>query len=557
MPLKKDIQNELLSMCIWDRPWLRACGELVSQDDFKPLAGRATLAWLVSGIALDFYKKNREPLGALVHLEMERWTSKSRMSENKKEELTQFIKKLKKLYDPARSELYQKEVINWKKERNRRRALNALIDHEHRGTLTDDVWLATTQEVSATLPESGFEFQTAAELAEDEESELKVFAFPGLAAAAICLITGKIKISGKTTYVLAQCRALIDGLPFLGHPTIKTRVVYLTEQPKPSFKLALKRAGLLGSKRLTFLSFNQTRGKPWGEVVRAAVEECRRQKAHVLVVDTLSQFAGLKADEENQTGAALRAMEPLQTAAIAQGLAVEVVLHERKAGGNLVDSGRGSSAYGGAVDTILNLSRPLGNHPNNLRVLQGITRLEDVPEQLMIELTDSGEYVVKGTSLAVAEDAAREAILKTLPKKKSESLSLEQICEQTKTTRQTAQRVLKTLRGQGTIQRSGTGTRGDCHRYFIAAQNADPKGKVLGTNNIQSEETTNSGCNSNPAQKITPILGRSISPGTTPRKTATDGNLQTRSKTTVSGERKREWRPEAAKRRQELLLELE
>ena len=43
-------------------------------------------------------------------------------------------------------------------------------------------------------------------------------------------------------------------------------------------------------------------------------------------------------------------MQPLQQAAAAEGLGVLVSQHERKSGGEVEDSGRGSSAFAGAAD---------------------------------------------------------------------------------------------------------------------------------------------------------------------------------------------------------------
>jgi hypothetical protein len=48
-------------------------------------------------------------------------------------------------------------------------------------------------------------------------------------------------------------------------------------------------------------------------------------------------------------------------AAGSAGLAVLMLRHERKGGGEVGESGRGSSAFAGAVDVILQLKRPEGN----------------------------------------------------------------------------------------------------------------------------------------------------------------------------------------------------
>ncbi len=158
-------------------------------------------------------------------------------------------------------------------------------------------------------------------------------------------------------------------------------------------------------------------------------------------------------------------MRPLQAAA-ADGLAVVVVWHERKSGGDISDSGRGSSAIGGAVDTILNLARPQSNHKANLRVLRGISRLSDVPEEMVIELDGSGKYINRGTSSALAEQEARSAILKSLPKTEEDALKLDEICKVAEVKRTTAQKVLEEAYAEGAIRRIGAGKKGDAQRYF-------------------------------------------------------------------------------------------
>jgi hypothetical protein len=119
------------------------------------------------------------------------------------------------------------------------------------------------------------------------------------------------------------------------------------------------------------LLHNDTRGMTWTDVAAAAVSECKRVGAYLLVVDTLPQFAGLRGDSENNSGDALAAMEPLLRAA-SEGVGVMLTRHERKSGGEVGDSGRGSSAFAGAVDIVLSLRRPEGNAKKTLRVLQAL-----------------------------------------------------------------------------------------------------------------------------------------------------------------------------------------
>src|ERR671915_1661943 len=154
---------------------------------------------------------------------------------------------------------------------------------------------------------------------------------------------------------------------------------------------------------------------PWLDVSPAAVDKALEVGAGVLFVDTLGQFAGIRGDGENSAGEAHRAMQPLQEAA-AKGLAVCITRHERKGGGEVGESGRGSSAFGGAVDIILSIRRAEGNVRPTVRVIESLSRFEETPDKLVIELTPEG-YRSLGDATAFAEKEARESILDIMPAK--------------------------------------------------------------------------------------------------------------------------------------------
>jgi hypothetical protein len=109
------------------------------------------------------------------------------------------------------------------------------------------------------------------------------------------------------------------------------------------------------------------------------------------VVDTLSQWADLRGDMENQAGDAFAALQPLQQAA-GEGIAVIFLQHERKSGGDAADAGRGSSAFAGAVATLVGFRRPLGDVRGNLRLLLALSRFEAVPPEL---------YASRATTVAI------------------------------------------------------------------------------------------------------------------------------------------------------------
>ena len=287
---------------------------------------------------------------------------------------------------------------------------------------------------------------------------------PFLADGAITELDGKPKAAGKTTFATHLCRALLAGQPFLGAPTRPCPVVYLTEQSAATFREALRRADLLARDDLHVIHWRDAYQRPWPELVAAAVGHARRVGAGVLVVDTVAQFAGLRGEAENSAGAALAAMRPLQAAA-AIGLAVLTLHHERKSGGEVGESGRGSSAFAGAVDIVLSLRRGEGHTRPGIRHLHGLSRFDETPPLLVVELTEAG-YVAHGTEPAVAAAEAQDAILAALPDDEAAALAEKELFAAAGVSRSTGKRALAELLAAGHLASRGRGLNGDPRRFW-------------------------------------------------------------------------------------------
>ena len=308
-------------------------------------------------------------------------------------------------------------------------------------------------------------FLTGAEIENVVAKEVPWVVEPYIAVGAMTDLSGKVKLAGKSTLALDMSRGVIQGKKFLGQKTVKSPVVYLTEQPKVSFREAMKRAGLLGQKDLRVLFRSQAFGVAWSDVVEGAIRECEDSGSKLLVVDTLSQFAGLARDAENDSGAALAAMEPLQKAA-ARGIGVLTISHDRKGGGAPGDARRGSSAYAGAVDVLCQLRRTEGNGPRNRRLLSAISRFDGTPEELLIELRDDGYHSLGEPGAAAKEQVERE-VLALLPHSNSDAVDIAALAEKSSIKRSQLQRVLDVLLKKNLIRKTGKGVRGDPARYFV------------------------------------------------------------------------------------------
>lgn len=328
--------------------------------------------------------------------------------------------------------------------------------------LTDSAILSTP---GVGVPaERKLRFVTAKEISEQTPEEVEWLVRPYVARGAITEIDGKPKAAGKTTLVSHMVKAIVEGGTFLGEPTTKTGVVYLTEQSSSTFREVLDRADLLGREDLTVLPWSETTGFTWEEVVRAAAEEAVSLGAGMMVVDTLPQFARLKGDAENNAGAALAAIQPLQEAAATHNLAVVVVRHERKSGGEVGDSGRGSSAFAGAVDIILSVRRTEGNGNVSVRTIQALSRFDETPQVQVVELTARG-YEPRGEGTALTAINARAKMLEILPTS-GPGMAVEEIVEATEFGRTTIQTELRRMANDSEVVQEGEGKRGSAYSYW-------------------------------------------------------------------------------------------
>jgi len=307
-------------------------------------------------------------------------------------------------------------------------------------------------------------FLTAEEFEKEVPPATEWIVRPWVAAGAITEFDGKVKAAGKTTFVTHMCRSVLEGSPFMGEPTRRTPIVYLTEQPRASLREALARAGLLGRKDLVLLLWQDATRVPWPDIVAEAIEKCREIGAQLLVVDTIAQFARLLGERENNAGDALEAIAPLQMAAAA-GIGVVVVRHESKKGGAVGDSGRGSSAFSGAVDIVVSIKRLEGSQSNpNERTIEALSRFDETPNRLSVELTDNG-YVSHGITRRTAAERASEAIMLILPAMESEAQSLEEIVTATGQSRASVQKALEELVNTEKVLPTGSGHKGSPFRY--------------------------------------------------------------------------------------------
>jgi len=114
---------------------------------------------------------------------------------------------------------------------------------------------------------------------------------------------------------------------------------------------------------------------------------------------------------------------------------------------------------------LLSIRRPEGNQKRSVRLIQAVSRFDETPAELLIELTDEGYRSLGEPGEAAKEQVERE-VLDVLPTSKATAIDIKTLVKKTKKTRAQLQRILDQLLTRGLVHKTGKGSKGDPLRYF-------------------------------------------------------------------------------------------
>lgn len=316
-----------------------------------------------------------------------------------------------------------------------------------------------------TLPDNILKFHSAREIAESEPEEQDYVVEQLLIKGAITSFSAKIK-AGKTTFLGACIKAILTEDDIINLATRRCKVLYCTEEGRKTYRAFLKRTELEDADDLEVLFLGDVpRELPWRSVVHDVFAHALSVNAFVVIFDTLTRWARIPADKENDPGTAAEAMEPLEIMR-AGNIAIMAVFHDRKSGGEVGESQRGSSAFGGAADILLQLVNPATNGHPNRRTLSQLGRFDD-PTTWQIDW-HHGHYEVvgMGADLQVERNWVKEKILSSLVlgPLTTRELGVDVGIEGDSGS---MRRALNDLEREGRIARTGTGKRGDSYRFSL------------------------------------------------------------------------------------------
>lgn len=276
---------------------------------------------------------------------------------------------------------------------------------------------------------------------------------------------------GKTTLLRHLIANMANGGGYLAGRIEKAKILVLTEEPKKLWCLSCKALGIRDN--VDFVFRQNVLGLPWATVATELGHAALKHGHDLVIVDTITYFAGI--ENENDAAQVTAAMKLLD-AVTDLGKAVLLTHHKRKADGSHGAAVRGSGAFAGCVDVILELDRVKGL-PRRRR-LTCLSRLDEVPPATIELSADGQSYKAVGDSLA-----ARRAIIDALLRE-SPGLTQKEILDSwpdaeaaLKPGRDTLKLDLASGTQEGRYRTEGTGKGpGAAYRYFLNGEIPNPRG---------------------------------------------------------------------------------
>lgn len=281
-----------------------------------------------------------------------------------------------------------------------------------------------------------------------------------IAQGMVTLLSARPKI-GKTTLFFNFLKSLFNKQQFLGCATsIEGKVLLLTEEPVTLIKRRLDRMGLVNNDFLIILRFSIQNWNEAMDQIRRAIET---EQVVFVVVDTLAAFWGVEV--ENDASEVIKALQLLQVIAQEKNIAVLLIHHLRKMSGEEGTAHRGSGALLGAVDIGLELYK----NPNTAtrRNLKSMSRFEETPAEVLIELKEAEGYVSLGAPSQVERSEVKQMVLDALPGPNDEPINRDKLSEEfdPKPSASILKEVLAELVDDDSVERHGKGVKNSPYLY--------------------------------------------------------------------------------------------
>ena len=217
--------------------------------------------------------------------------------------------------------------------------------------------------------------------------------------------------AGKSTLISYLLRSLQDGSPFLNQQTKPTKILILSEE---SESIWYRRRVDLEINASVWLSCRPVKQKlvykEWVRLLVESKEFCLKNQIDLVIIDTLSGFWSVQ--DENDASVVGAALLPLN-AIVESHIGVLLIHHFRKSGGSDGTAARGSGALSSFADIIVDFTRLENEGTSTRRVLKALSRFDETPQEVVIELGELG-YDVVGTKADVVKKTKLDTVIAVL-----------------------------------------------------------------------------------------------------------------------------------------------
>jgi hypothetical protein len=268
--------------------------------------------------------------------------------------------------------------------------------------------------------------------------------------------------AGKTTFMAYLLKALGSGEPFLGMATKPSKVLVISEEDQSTLTERRDDIGL-GNHIGWYVRPFPVRPTMvlWQAFIKEVLADGQHFGADLVILDTLAKHLPCK--DENHATEVETALQPLW-ALTQQNLALFVIHHTKK---QMMDDGtgaRGSLAFNGFFEILLELSRTdKANLADNRRTLRGMSRLKHCPDELIIELVN-GIYRRAGSDREYDRARLESKIMEYL--NRSGQSRIGDICLAVDAAKPQIQSVLDQLAAAGIVSVAGERTEKRDHRTY-------------------------------------------------------------------------------------------
>lgn len=234
----------------------------------------------------------------------------------------------------------------------------------------------------------------------------------GFIAKGHVTIFSALPKAGKTTWTTHFLKSLKEEILFMGKRVKHCNVLIISEESEALWFRRHKDFELNSNIWIWSNPIKQKmKTNEWNSFLEYVSNFSSEKKIDLVVVDTLSAFWSVwKENEASEVQNALISLNHLKN----KNIAILLIHHIRKSGGDEGAGTRGSGAIGAFVDIIVEFKRTEATNVNNTsRVLRCFSRFEETPDELVIELIE-GKYIPRGTSQDVSKQKRIQYVIQIL-----------------------------------------------------------------------------------------------------------------------------------------------